>query len=197
MCYSTFVMNIKHIIKKVMEILSNGNVPNEESIKVFGSNTKMFLIKSVENYLYRNREKVYGNMSDDIRYEEFKKIAKKKWDILLSAIFSKKVLNNEDINVNQIIVSEIFDFYYKDIIKEIRHNAYDISKGILTTKRLNEFNKNIDCFYEFLTMKERKGIKLIFNVDKYGKDFIMTELRSLLKRLIEEKEKGVRYYKNY
>lgn len=190
-------MNIKHIIRKVIGILRIGNVSNEGSLKEFGSNTKMFLIKSVENYMCHNRMKVYGNMSNDIRYEEFKKIAKKKWSILLSAIFSKKVLNNEDINVNQIIVSEIFNFYYKDIIKEIRHNAYDISKGILTAKRLDEFNKNIDGFYEFLTMKERKGIKLIYNVDKYGKNFIMTELKSLLKRLIEEKEKGVRYCKNY
>lgn len=186
-------MNIKNIIKTVTDFLNT----DKGSLNDFGTGTKMYLIESVEKFLFRNREKVYGNISEDIRFDEFSKIAQKKWNVLLKNVFTKKVMKNEDVNVKQMIVSDVFNYFHKDIIKEIRRNAYDISKGILTMKRLNEFKNNMDLFYEFLTMKERKGIKLIRNVDKYDKDFVFGELECVINRLIDEKNRGVRYCKNY
>lgn len=187
-------MNIKNIIKTVTDFL---NLTTNTDKEALNNGTKRYLIESVERFLFRNREKVYGNISEDIRYDEFCKIAKKKWNVLLKNVFTKKVMKNEDVNVHQMIVSDIFNHFHKDIIREIRCHSYDIGKGILTSKRLNEFSKNVDLFYEFLTMKERKGIKLIYNVDKYGKDFINGELKSVVNRLIDEKNRRMRYYKNY
>ena len=187
-------MNIKNIIKTVTDFLNLTTNTDEEALN---NGTKRYLIESVERFLFRNREYVYNDISDDIRYDEFSKIAQKKWNVLLKNVFTKKVMKNEDVNVHQMIVSDIFNQFHKDIIREIRCHSYDIGKGILTSKRLNEFSKNVDLFYEFLTMKERKGIKLILRIDKYGKDFIMGELKSVVNRLIDEKNRRMRYCKNY
>ena len=82
-------MNIKNIIKTVTDFLNLTTNTDEETLN---NGTKMYLIESVEKFLFRNREKVYGNISEDIRYDEFCKIAKKKWNVLLKNVFTKKVM---------------------------------------------------------------------------------------------------------
>ena len=171
---------IKKLINRLFGTDSNKNIGlNDKS--------KMIIINTVQSFMNMNRDEVYDGISDDLSYEHYTNIAKKNWNNILCNAFSKVVMNDEDISIGQQITSDIFNYYYKELLHDIRSVAYSICKSKFGIADLNFYYNDIGKLYRYLIKNRSKSFKAIHNVDRYGKDIIESELKKVVDKLLTEK----------
>jgi hypothetical protein len=96
-------------------------------------------------------------------------------------------MNDEDIRISQQITSDIFNYYYKELLHDIRSVAYSICKSKFGIADLNLYHNDIDKLYRYLIKNRPKNFKALHNVDRYGKNVIESELEKVVDKLLIEK----------
>ena len=174
------------MIKALFNKLFGKTSQNELSIE-FDSKTKKYLIDWVQVYMNVHRGTVYQNIADEVLYKDFSRIAKKNWENVLKSAFSDKVMNDNEILIEQQINSDIFHYYHKKLFHEIRNVSYNIINNISNIPTLVKFANDIDKAYVYLVTKHPKRFKVLHDIEKYGERIIMRELKIVVDKIVEKK----------
>lgn len=182
----TINYNLPVMIKALFNKLFGKTSQNELSIE-FDSKTKKYLIDWVQVYMNVHRGTVYQNIADEVLYKDFSRIAKKNWENVLKSAFSDKVMNDNEILIEQQINSDIFHYYHKKLFHEIRNISYNIINNISNIPTLMKFANDIDKAYVYLVTKHPKRFKVLHDIEKYGERVIMRELKIVVDKIVEKK----------
>ena len=174
------------MIKALFNKLFGKTSQNELSIE-FDSKTKKYLIDWIQVYMNVHRGTVYQNIADEVLFKDFSRIAKKNWENVLKSAFSDKVMNDNEILIEQQITSDIFHYYHKKLFHEIRNVSYNIINNISNIPTLVKFANDIDKAYVYLVTKHPKRFKVLHDIEKYGERIIMRELKIVVDKIVEKK----------
>lgn len=182
----TINYNLPVMIKALFNKLFGKTSQNELSIE-FDGKTKKYLIDWVQVYMNVHRGIVYQNIADEVLFKDFSRIAKKNWENVLKSAFSDKVMNDNEILIEQQINSDIFHYYHKKLFHEIRNISYNIINNISNIPTLMKFANDIDKAYVYLVTKHPKRFKVLHDIEKYGERVIMRELKIVVDKIVEKK----------
>ena len=148
---------------------------------------KKRIIEWIQVFMNMHRGIAYQDIGNDISFNDFLRIAEKNWKEMLNDVFSSKIMNDNDINIKQQITSDIFNYYYKSLFHEIRVISYNIVDSNFNGNELINFYNNVDELYVYLINNHSKRFKVLYNIEKYGKKIIMTELKNIVEKIIKKK----------
>lgn len=185
-------MNISNIIKTVTDFL-NGSVEKflfrKKSSHKIDSASKKRLIEWVQVYMNMNRGNVYANVDKRVQFDDFSKASKKMWRNVLGSAFSSEVMRDSEIGIEQQIVSDIFSYYYKGLFHEIRTISYNIIDNTFSGEDLVKYYVKNDFMgiHSILINKHSKRFKVLQDVEKYGENVIVRELKEVVEKLLRKK----------
>lgn len=193
-------MNIKNIIKTVTDFLNYLVMDNliegvekflfrKKSSHKIDAAAKKRLIEWVQVYMNMNRGNVYSVVNKRVQFNNFSKSAKKMWRNVLSSAFSSGVMNDSEIGIEQMIVSDVFNYYYKGLFHEIRNISYNILDNTFSGEELMNYYRSDDFMgiHSILIDKHCKRFKVLQDVEKYGENIISVELKSVVEKLLRKK----------
>lgn len=149
--------------------------------------SKKRLIEWIQVYMNMNRGSVYANIDKNVSFKDFSKITKKKWENVLRAAFSSDLMNDSEIGIKQQITSDIFNYYYKGLFHEIRNISYNIIDNTFKADELIKYSGNLMELYKIIVTNHSKRFKVLQNIDKYGENVIMGELKVVVEKLLKKK----------
>ena len=153
------------------------------------SASKKRLIEWVQVYMNMNRGSVYANVDKRTQFDNFSKDSKKMWRNVLSSAFSSSGMRDSEIGIEQMIVSDIFSYYYKGLFHEIRNISYNILDNTFSGEDLVKYYVKNDFMgiYSILINKHCKRFKVLQDAEKYGENVIVRELKDVVEKLLKKK----------
>ena len=153
------------------------------------SASKKRLIEWVQVYMNMNRGSVYSVVDKRVKFNVFSKNAKKMWRNVLSSAFSSEVMSDSEIGIERMIVSDVFSYFYKGLFHEIRNISYNILDNNFSAEKLVKYYVKNDFMgiHSILINKHGKRFKVLQDVEKYGENVIVMELKSVVEKLLRKK----------
>ena len=173
-------MNIKKLFDKIFRSKSSHKID---------SASKKRLIEWVQVYMNMNRGSVYSVVDKRVQFDNFSKASKKMWRNVLGSAFSSGVMRDSEIGIEQMIVSDIFSYYYKGLFHEIRNISYNILDNTFSAEKLVNYYRSNDFMgiHSILITNHSKRFKVLQDVEKYGENVIVMELKTVVEKLLRKK----------
>jgi hypothetical protein len=175
------------MLRKLLQFLFG---KRKTSYAALDNKSKKYLIDWVVVFMNHNRGRAYCNIPKSYHFKEFSKVAKENWNNILNSVFSPAVMSDKDIAIEQQIVSDIFNYYYRILFHEIRNVSHNIINTVFDTPALTGFLKDIGKLYIYLVKEHPKKYSDMHDIEKFGENVIFPELENVVRKILTKRLKN-------